>query len=208
MASTVTAHLIFFCTLELMAPDLLPGFPALPAFATANLVIAVHADLGFNVEKGPRGETIVCEVTPGGEAESLKLQVGDRILEVVEPRDSSGKYDDVKSALELSTRPMKLRVTWLGEAGPYRDDPRCYGYTTLVDDDGTFAPYTILTKTLKQGESAPVIRPQKRGMKKGFKPETRDCGCSTIGPHKSSCSLSSEAKRVRGGPGAGPIPGA
>lgn len=49
MASIVTAHLIFFCTLELMAPDLLPGFPAFPAFATVNLVIVVHADLGFNV---------------------------------------------------------------------------------------------------------------------------------------------------------------
>ena len=49
MASTVTAHFIFFFTLRLTAPDLLPGVPAPPAFATVNLVIVVHADFGFNV---------------------------------------------------------------------------------------------------------------------------------------------------------------
>ena len=101
--------------------------------------------------------------------------------------------------------------------------------------DGTFAPYTIVTGTLKEGESAPVVPPQKRGPKKGatyktheaipracgcagamhkmgcehyIAPQARACGCKPKGPHKSSCLLSGKAKRMRGGPGAGPIPGA
>ena len=146
-----------------------------------------------------------------------------------------------------------MRATRSGDAGPYRDAPSSYGYRTEVAKDGTFRPYTILTATLKEGESAPVVPPQKHGPKKGFvsgvracgckgqgphksschlssvtsrtcgcaatgphksscklsggERAARTCGCAATGPHKSSCQLSSKAKRVRGGPGAGPIPG-
>jgi len=58
-------------------------------------------------------------------------------------------------------------VTRSGEAGPCRDHPFYYGRKTDVDDDGTFAPYTILTATQEEGESAPVVPAQKPGPKKG-----------------------------------------
>ena len=38
--------------------------------------------------------------------------------------------------------------------------------------------------------------------------KARACGCAATGPHHSSCHLSGKAKRMRVGPGAGPIPGA
>ena len=122
-------------------------------------------DMGFEVETDNYGQTIVCEVTPGGEAERLGLKVGDRVLFV--EGDSSGKYDDLCSALERPARPLTLRVTRSGEAGPCRDHPFYYGRKTDVDDDGTFAPYTILTATQEEGESAPVVPAQKPGPKKG-----------------------------------------
>ena len=51
-------------------------------------------------------------------------------------------------------------------------------------------------------------RPYKSTCEHYVVPKARACGCGGTGRHKSSCPLSSEAKRVRGGPGAGPIPGA
>ena len=50
--------------------------------------------------------------------------------------------------------------------------------------------------------------PHKMGCVHYIAPKARECGCKPKGPHKPTCQLSRKAKRMRGGPGAGPIPGA
>ena len=87
----------------------------------------------------------------------------------------------------LSTAAVGVRATRSDDAGPYRDAPNSYGKRTEVAKDGTFRPYTILTATLKEGESAPVVPAQRCGPKKGFADKPRACGCAWTGPHKSTC---------------------